>query len=97
MNPEDVRDEVAVSDDAKKILFERIGKRVIEKLKNKWHKNRLIASENFHNFLPSDTFQSNSSVYIDNILTFIASFMTLYCISVPSISPFLFFALCDLR
>ncbi len=34
MNPEDVRDEVAVSDDAKKILFERIGKRVIEKLKN---------------------------------------------------------------
>jgi len=34
MNPEDVRDEVVVSDDAKKILFERIGKRVIEKLKN---------------------------------------------------------------
>jgi len=34
MNPEDVRDQVTVSDDAKKILFERIGKRVIEKLKN---------------------------------------------------------------
>jgi len=34
INPEDVRDEVVVSDDAKKILFERIGKRVIEKLKN---------------------------------------------------------------
>jgi outer membrane biogenesis lipoprotein LolB len=34
MNAEDVHDEVTVSDDAKKILFERIGKRVIEKLKN---------------------------------------------------------------
>ncbi|MGD9577524.1 MAG: hypothetical protein AB7Y74_04670 [Syntrophorhabdus sp.] len=33
INTEDVRDEVTVSDDAKKILFERIGKRVIEKLK----------------------------------------------------------------
>jgi hypothetical protein len=33
-DPDDVRDEVTVSDDAKKILFERIGKRVVEKLKN---------------------------------------------------------------
>jgi hypothetical protein len=33
-NPDEVRDEVTVSDDAKKILFERIGKRVVEKLKN---------------------------------------------------------------
>lgn len=33
-NPGKVRDEVMVSDDAKKILFERIGKRVVEKLKD---------------------------------------------------------------
>jgi hypothetical protein len=38
-NPEDVRDEVTVSDDAKKILFERIGKRVVEKLKNEMAQN----------------------------------------------------------
>ncbi len=61
MNPEDVRDEVAVSDDAKKILFERIGKRVIEKLKNEMAQKPLDSFRNFHNFLPSDTFQSNSS------------------------------------
>jgi hypothetical protein len=38
-NPEDVRDLVTVSDDAKKILFERIGKRVVEKLKNEMAQN----------------------------------------------------------
>jgi hypothetical protein len=38
-NPEDDRDEVTVSDDAKKILFERIGKRVVEKLKNEMAQN----------------------------------------------------------
>jgi len=38
-NPEDVRDEVTVSDDAKKILFERIEKRVVEKLKNEMAQN----------------------------------------------------------
>lgn len=38
-NPEEVRDEVTVSDDAKKILFERIGKRVVEKLKNEMARN----------------------------------------------------------
>jgi hypothetical protein len=32
---EGVRDEVRVSDDAKKILYERISKRVAEKLRNK--------------------------------------------------------------
>ncbi len=39
INPEDVHDEVTVSDDAKKILFERIGKRVLEKLKNELARN----------------------------------------------------------
>jgi hypothetical protein len=39
INPDDVRDEVTVSDDAKKILFERIGKRVVEKLKNEMAQN----------------------------------------------------------
>lgn len=38
-NPEDVRDEVTVSDDAKRILFERIQKRVVEKLKNEMAQN----------------------------------------------------------
>jgi small-conductance mechanosensitive channel len=38
-NPEEVRDEVMVSDDAKKILFERIGKRVVEKLKSEMAQN----------------------------------------------------------
>jgi small-conductance mechanosensitive channel len=38
-NPEDVRDEVTVSDDAKRILFERIEKRVVEKLKNEMAQN----------------------------------------------------------
>jgi hypothetical protein len=38
-NPENLRDEVTVSDDAKKILFERIGKRVVEKLKNEMAQN----------------------------------------------------------
>jgi hypothetical protein len=38
-NPENFRDEVTVSDDAKKILFERIGKRVVEKLKNEMAQN----------------------------------------------------------
>lgn len=38
-NPDDVRDEVMVSDDAKKILFERISKRVVEKLKNEMARN----------------------------------------------------------
>ena len=38
-NPEDARDEVMVSDDAKKILFERIGKRVVEKLKSEMAQN----------------------------------------------------------
>lgn len=39
INPDDVRDEVTVSDNAKKILFERIGKRVVEKLKNEMAQN----------------------------------------------------------
>lgn len=39
INPDDVRDEVTVSDDAKKILFERIGKRVVEKLKHEMAQN----------------------------------------------------------
>ena len=39
MNQDDVRDEVTVSDDAKKILFERISKRVVEKLKSEMAKN----------------------------------------------------------
>jgi hypothetical protein len=39
INPEDARDEVTVSDDAKKILFERIGKRVVEKLRNEMAQN----------------------------------------------------------
>jgi hypothetical protein len=38
-NPDEVRDEVMVSDDAKKILFERISKRVVEKLKNEMARN----------------------------------------------------------
>ena len=38
-NPEEVRDEVMVSDDAKQILFERIGKRVVEKLKSEMARN----------------------------------------------------------
>jgi predicted RNase H-like nuclease len=38
-NLDDVSDEVMVSDDAKKILFERIGKRVVEKLKNEMAQN----------------------------------------------------------
>jgi predicted RNase H-like nuclease len=38
-DPDEVRDEVMVSDDAKKILFERIGKRVVEKLKNEMARN----------------------------------------------------------
>jgi len=38
-NSEDARDEVMVSDDAKKILFERIGKRVVEKLKSEMAQN----------------------------------------------------------
>jgi hypothetical protein len=39
MNQDDVRDEVTVSDDAKKILFERISKRVVEKLKSEMAKS----------------------------------------------------------
>ena len=39
INSEDFYDEMSVSDGAKKILFERIGKRVIEKLKNEMAQN----------------------------------------------------------
>lgn len=38
-NPDEALDAVTVSDEAKKILFERIGKRVVEKLKSEMAQN----------------------------------------------------------